>query len=102
MGCRIRDFFIVSEFGILAYGNKMYLNRTAFQTMNYFRTLNAFIILLWQTSQHFFKCIYREKFQLSVYANKSVTYYTTFGKEENQKLHYFNGWSGLYFLCKPR
>jgi len=97
MGCRIRDFFYVSEFGILAYGNKMYLNRTAFQTMNYFRTLNAFIILLWQTSQHFFKCIYREKFQLSVYANKSVTYYTTFGKEENQKLHYFIGWSGLYF-----
>ena len=76
----------------------MYLNRTAFQTMNYFRTLNAFIILLLQTSQHFFKCIYREKFQLSVYANKSVTYYTTFGKEENQKLHYFIGWSGLRIL----
>jgi hypothetical protein len=50
---------------------------------------------------NFFKCIYREKFQLSVYANKSVTYYTTFGKEENQKLHYFIGWSGLYFFVSP-
>ena len=45
----------------IAYGNKMYLNRTAFQTMNYFRTLNAFIILLWQTSQQFFQIYIQRK-----------------------------------------
>ena len=45
-----------------------------------------------------FSNVYIEKqFQLSFYANKPVTYYTTFGKEENQKLHIFIGWSGLYF-----
>ena len=44
-----------------------------------------------------FSDVYRETFQLSFYANKPATYYTTFGKEENQKLHIFIGWSGLYF-----
>jgi len=46
---------------------------------------------------NFFRCIYRETFQLSFYENKPVTNYTTFGKEENQKLNVFIGWSVLYF-----
>jgi hypothetical protein len=51
-------------------------------------------------ASNFFKCICREKCKISFYGNKPVTYYTTFGKEENQKLHCFFGWSGLYFLRK--